>query len=223
MEEVSTQAEVGALKMGKWNPDRCWFCRQGRSCPLPVKCQPRNESWNWSSPVNDRTAPPPRLPGVASFPGTENPYGCSLCVYTSRINYTGEDGLNITRKSAKQLGKAFAPSWKILRPALSELTAAKLLANRGLTLEAQQKSDRAWETYTHEYTHEMRESYRMGRICVPGKKLPPVGPWKEVLSMRSVVLLCYCTNPTRCHRTILASIFVKLGATYLGEVGWQHD
>jgi len=218
MEEVSKVAEAqGRVIMGKWNPDRCWFCRHGRPCPMPTRCNPRNESWSWEGPANDLSAEQPEL----HLPDTlfsEGRTTRSPSVFTSRVSYPGADGLNVTRKSGTTLGKAFAPSWSILIPAKAALTEAKLLASRGLTLESQQKADRAWETYTHEYTHEMRESYRAGRRRTGSETLPPIGPWLEVLSMSRVVLMCYCTDPNRCHRIILASILVKCGATYLGEV-----
>lgn len=41
--------------------------------------------------------------------------------------------------------------------------------------------------------------------------------WDELLSRKTVTLLCYCSNTTHCHRKILAEILVKLGAVYAGE------
>lgn len=42
----------------------------------------------------------------------------SLIVYTSRISSRDPDRFDVTRKSGKEDGLAFAPSWAILRPAL---------------------------------------------------------------------------------------------------------
>ena len=42
--------------------------------------------------------------------------------------------------------------------------------------------------------------------------------WKEVLSRKRVVLVCFCEPKTFCHRLILAQIFETLGAVYKGEI-----
>lgn len=45
------------------------------------------------------------------------------------------------------------------------------------------------------------------------------GAWRALLARPRVVLACYCADPERCHRTILArDILPKLGATYRGEL-----
>jgi uncharacterized protein YeaO (DUF488 family) len=49
-----------------------------------------------------------------------------------------------------------------------------------------------WEEYTTQYISQMRKSYENNRRR-----------WLEVLSMPRLVLVCYCTNPKLCHRTIL--------------------
>lgn len=38
------------------------------------------------------------------------------------------------------------------------------------------------------------------------------------LARSRVVLVCYCTDPTRCHRSLLAGILGKLGADVRGEL-----
>lgn len=198
--------------MAKFNPERCWDCRHRRPCPLQKKCAPRDSSWTWESPANDTSRPQPQpsslLPSLHrdAFP-SDRTEGDPLAIYTSRIDYSGEHSLNITRKGNDPTGVVFAPSWSILRPVLQGLMDAKKLADRDLLLESRQKEDRAWETYVHEYVHEMRNSYRLNR-----------GIWNKVLSMDQVVLVCYCVNPARCHRTILAGLLVKCGAQYHGEV-----
>lgn len=60
--------------------------------------------------------------------------------------------------------------------------------------------------YTDAYLAMMRQSYFECR-----------GRWDELLAMDEVTLLCYCKAGLFCHRTLLAGILVKLGATYLGE------
>lgn len=68
----------------------------------------------------------------------------------------------------------------------------------------------SWEEYVEAYTREMRRSYRDNVVS-----------WSRLLSKERVVLVCYCKNHERCHRTILARILVKLGAVYAGELDNQ--
>lgn len=140
-----------------------------------------------------------------------------LHVRTARIGAKGlVDALDITRKSATGDGLAFAPSWSILRPALDARKAAEKLraVAAGSEVagwaqdEATMAEDEAWTTYTFAFLAEMRESYRARRDA-----------WDRLLGRDSIVLLCYCVAPERCHRTLLAErILPKLGAVYEGEV-----
>lgn len=116
----------------------------------------------------------------------------TLRVYTARIDYDGHDRLDVTRKSA-EAGLPFAPSWAILRPMLA-------LRRRG----GDERS--AWLEYVADYTEEMRSSYRERRLA-----------WEALLAHDEVTLLCYCTDPAHCHRTVLAGILGKLGADVRGE------
>ncbi|MDO9016125.1 MAG: DUF488 family protein [Deltaproteobacteria bacterium] len=136
----------------------------------------------------------------------------SLTVYTARIGYVGLDALDITRKSATGDALAFAPSWAILSPALDArrraTEASKLFwssladDDEGPAIEAE-----AWAIYVPAYLAEMRASYRAHRPA-----------WERLLGEVLVTLTCYCTDPERCHRTLLArDILPKLGATYAGE------
>lgn len=141
----------------------------------------------------------------------------TLTVHTARVSYDGADRLDVTRKSAGPDGIAFAPSWAILRPALDARTRADD-ARRGMHRdppigemhrEAAERIEReAWEAYVPAYVAEMRESYRTQRAA-----------WRALLARESVTLVCYCTDPARCHRTLLAGILAKLGATVAGERG----
>lgn len=115
-------------------------------------------------------------------------------VYTARISYRGFDRLDVTRKSALPQGIPFAPSWAILGPML------ELRRGPKADLEA------AWPAYVAAYTGEMRASYRANRAA-----------WDAIVACDKVTLCCYCTRPDRCHRTVLAGIFTKLGCEYLGE------
>jgi uncharacterized protein YeaO (DUF488 family) len=111
-------------------------------------------------------------------------------VHTARITYAGPDRLDVTRKSGDP---TFAPSWAILRPMLALRRAG------GDELAA-------WPRYVTDYTAEMRASYRSQRAA-----------WHALLARDEVTLVCYCTDPVHCHRTVLAEILGKLGATVRGE------
>lgn len=63
------------------------------------------------------------------------------------------------------------------------------------------------EDYTEMYYEHMRESHRLYR-----------SRWEEVLNMDVVVLKCFCNDDDFCHTNLLADIFVKLGATYMGRI-----
>jgi hypothetical protein len=116
-------------------------------------------------------------------------------IYTARVTYSGPDRLAIARSSAGPDGLPFAPSWGILRPML------ELRRNEGAMAVAY-----AWPKYAADYTAEMRTSYREHRPA-----------WDALLARDEVTLICYCTDPTHCHRTVLAEILGKLGATVCGE------
>lgn len=136
----------------------------------------------------------------------------SLVVRTARIGYVGGDALDVTRKSARGDALAFAPSWSILRPALDARTraaeASKLWwSNLAESDEGPAILAASWAAYVPAYLAEMRASYRANR-----------GAWEALLARPSVVLLCYCTDPEHCHRTLLARLILpKLCATYAGE------
>lgn len=88
---------------------------------------------------------------------------------------------------------AFAPSWKILGPMLKS--------------RREHRTDALlWEQYVADYTAEMRRSFR--------SSFPA---WEWLLEQSEVTLCCYCTDPTRCHRTVLAEILGKFGADVRGE------
>lgn len=114
----------------------------------------------------------------------------TLLVHTARITYAGPDRLDITRKSGDA---TFAPSWLLLRPMLD----ARRQSGSYVWL---------WPRYVSDYTAEMRVSYREHRAA-----------WDGLLARAEVTLVCYCTDPAHCHRTVLAGILGKLGATVMGE------
>jgi uncharacterized protein YeaO (DUF488 family) len=126
-------------------------------------------------------------------------------VYTARIGHPSPHALDITRKSGDAFGKVFAPSWEILLEALATFDALKGRDPRDEWVLRHTRL--AWWRYVPKYLEEMRASYRHNRAM-----------WDDLLARERVVLTCYCTDPDRCHRTILAAaILPRLGATYLGE------
>lgn len=127
-------------------------------------------------------------------------------VFTSRMGYQGDDWLDVTALGNKRriqkgevgghrgIGAAFAPSRTILMPALD------LRRQNSLT-------DEKWRAYVDAYTAEMRESYVQQRAA-----------WETLLSWSTVTALCFCIDPDRCHRLVLArDILTRLGAKYEGE------
>ncbi len=118
-----------------------------------------------------------------------------MIVHTARVTYSGPDRLDITRSKAAPDGIPFAPSWGILTPILR-------LRQHDLHAEA----EAAWPRYVEDYTNEMRVSYRLERAV-----------WDALLARDQVTLVCYCMDPQRCHRTVLAGILGKLGAEVRGE------
>lgn len=118
-----------------------------------------------------------------------------MIVYTARVTYGGADRLDIARSSAGPDGLPFAPSWTILRPMLELRRAEGAMAVAY-----------AWPKYAADYTAEMRRSYREYRPA-----------WNALLARDEVTLVCYCTDPTHCHRTVLGEILAKLGAEVRGE------
>lgn len=137
----------------------------------------------------------------------------TLTVHTARVSYGGDDRLDVTRKSAGPEGIVFAPSWAILGPALDLLKCAEDVGSQSCTscdrmnCDGQRIAHMTWALYSAAYAAEMRESYRTQRAA-----------WRALLARESVTLVCYCTDPERCHRSLLASILEKLGAKNCGEV-----
>lgn len=131
----------------------------------------------------------------------------SLIVHTARMGFRGADWLDITRKGAKErpepgghrgMGAAFAPSERLLN---------EFLRKRQSRPEGE--TDREWLDYVERYTVEMRKSYSVARAS-----------WNALLALDHVVLLCFCPEAARCHRSVLArEILPKVGATYMGELG----
>lgn len=126
-----------------------------------------------------------------------------LRVATSRINHKGNEVelvLDCTAKSGKGIGKAFAPTWKLLMDS--------------------KEGRRTWEEYTDGFLKLMRQNYSS-----PLHRKA----FEEVLSSDKVVVFCcYCNDVYEnhhCHRYLLVEIFRKLAEShgiefeYVGEFG----
>lgn len=129
-------------------------------------------------------------------------------IYTARITYRGADRLDITRKGGDPVGLIFAPSWAILGPALAARKRAEAMRQAGDAAGADAVEQAAWDAYVPAYTVEMRGSCR---------RCPAA--WKALRARQEVTLCCYCTDPARCHRTLLAGFLGRMGAEVLGERG----
>jgi hypothetical protein len=154
-------------------------------------------------------------PGCAAGP-EETGEVAGVLVYTARISSRDQDAFDITAKSGGVQGAPFAPSWEILRPALAARTQALAMIaeskrepqhrtfheGRALAIE-----DAAWAAYVPAYRLEMLASWRQHRAA-----------WEALLARRRVVLVCYCTDPARCHRRLLAGFLAKMGAVDQGEL-----
>lgn len=109
-------------------------------------------------------------------------------LYTARYGYVGPGRVDITRKG----GSPFGPSVPLL---------SKLLAARK---ESPELAETLWPGYVDSYTAEMRSLWQTHR-----------GLWVSLAERGRqdgcLVLCCFCANPARCHRGLLASMFVLAG------------
>ncbi|MGG4386522.1 DUF488 family protein [Priestia megaterium] len=63
------------------------------------------------------------------------------------------------------------------------------------------------EEYRKKYLNLLRQSY-----------ISKKDQWKKLLNKKSVTFVCFCKKGDFCHRLILAEVFQRLGADYVGEV-----
>ena len=134
-----------------------------------------------------------------------------MLILTARYHSRDPDRLDITRmgcdrdrKSGKPTpGEFLAPSWEILKPALAWRRSFET------ECEANGKDASAayFEVYRARYRAEMVTSYRTRRA-----------EWTALLARPRVVLVCFCPEPTHCHRTIAAGFLVACGAEHGGEI-----
>lgn len=119
--------------------------------------------------------------------------------YTARINYSGDDRLDITVAGQHPIGRIFAPTWDIVKmwQKAKELSKSK---NDPSILK------RAEDVYRVQYRAQMMASLHTN-----------FGMWLHVLSQPVVTFVCYCPKGTFCHRYILMDMLVELGAMYIGD------
>ena len=117
----------------------------------------------------------------------------TLRVYTAHRSYAGADRLDVTIKEQDPVGRVFAPAPEDFRT-YSTLKKAGLL-----TLEA-------WETYAKAYRAHMARSAS-----------DRADEWARLLARSEVTLVCFCVEPSFCHRRLLGEILREKGAVVLGE------
>jgi hypothetical protein len=153
----------------------------------------------------------------------------TLIVCSARLSCPDPDRLNVTRGSGNAAGAPFAPSHALLSRYLEKMRIASGIEDdarlhektvsaarpdmTGIILqnakaEAEGLRAVAFAEYAPLYVAEMRESYKKNWSA-----------WRVLLLRERVVVTCYCSDPDRCHRTILrARILTALGATDGGEL-----
>lgn len=116
-----------------------------------------------------------------------------LEIWTARVSTQDSDRCLVARKGGIA---AFAPSWILLKTYLD------------IKRSGRDQTEDEWKDYCQRYIREMAYSH---------KTFPE--EWGKLLAKKRVVLTCYCVDPTRCHRRVLATILErKFGATYKGEL-----
>lgn len=128
----------------------------------------------------------------------------TLQVFTSRP--CGDpDALDITRGTADRMrnagkpspGEFLAPSAALVFPVLRLMKAAQTDVRR----------DAIWASYVQSFRLEMLASYEGRRA-----------EWEALLARPRTILTCFCTDPNRCHRTLVAGYLARLGAVNCGEI-----
>lgn len=167
----------------------------------------------------------------------------TLQVFTARIGSRDPDALPIVRwpgGSTLKTETAFAPSEALLAPAIKTRRDAEQKRERAteiekhggdaLALELRRQADALeavrWAWYEPRYRAEMRVSYGLSsarwsdfeRAAWENGVRPCPDAWRALLCRPRVVLECFCTDPDRCHRRLLAQILAKCGAVDRGEI-----
>ena len=138
-----------------------------------------------------------------------------LNVYTARIGaYSGADALDVTLgNNARMVSRAMrlhpigSPQCGGDRGIGMAFTPRPEYLTSYLEARREGRAEQVWQEYRSNFLRWMRLSYKHARQ-----------KWETLLSWEVVTLLCFCKDPERCHRTILArDILPALGAEYRGE------
>jgi uncharacterized protein YeaO (DUF488 family) len=121
----------------------------------------------------------------------------AVILYTAPYSYRGSDRLDITRAGNDKkwtIGAVLAPSAAILWPALRAM-----------------KTDpsSAFARYSEQYLAELSERWKSQRPM-----------WSELIKLEQVTMVCFCSDPARCHRTQAAGFLVGVSEgriNYAGE------
>jgi len=104
-------------------------------------------------------------------------------LFTSRIGYRGEDGLDITVKSATGIGRLLAPTWAMV----------------GGVKHWKQYNALTPEEYTALYYELLRSRFSADRQ-----------PFLDLVHRERLVLLCFCGAGAFCHRHLAVDILEKI-------------
>ena len=117
-------------------------------------------------------------------------------IYTATMRYQGVDRLDVTVKSAAPTEQCFTPTWDIVMG----------YKNKRIS----------WPEYVTEYYRILNErvayNLRHIRSSVDGLCYQAF--------FNDITLVCFCKNPARCHRSLLAHWLVANGpgnVVYAGE------
>lgn len=138
----------------------------------------------------------------------------TLLVNTARISYGGPDRLDVTmasveaakKKGQRSPGAPFAPTRRLVYWGKNMLKMAERRRADGEP-NADRFEEWAWQSYGQRYHYQMQMSFKSQRAA-----------WDELLERAHVVLICFCVDPNRCHRRLLAEYLEKCGAIDRGEV-----
>jgi hypothetical protein len=104
-------------------------------------------------------------------------------LFTSRIGYRGEDGLDITVKSATDFGRILAPTWRMVGGV------------------------KHWKQYKTLTTEEYRDLYY---ALLRSRFRADKQPFLDLLQRERLVLLCFCPAGAFCHRHLAVDILEKI-------------
>ncbi len=111
-------------------------------------------------------------------------------IYTSRLNYSGNDRFDITVKGQDPLGKHFAPTWEMVKGIKNGTISQQLytLAYTGILSKSHATNYQVWQQVQNMYP-------------------------------TRITFVCFCPTNTFCHRQILAEVFQVIGwGEYKGEI-----